>query len=209
LQLLRQQTSERVIGGPRRPRHDHLDGAARYGPSALRVHDRCLHDAECRSASDRLEQGSAVHASLPMFFFNVRAAAEDVIYMPPQCQCAPRTLQSPHRCKPCQRRNLDRSPGPSGTHTIPRLCGSALSRSLGGSAVHGKAALNVADRSKCEKLRVSRTSPLIPYLPTCERTSTCDVMGHRLTSTRVGSSSRHGTERRRGAFLTTMGSRPQ
>src|SRR4026207_591514 len=31
--------------------------------------------------------------------------------------------------------------------------------------------------SKCEKLRVSRTSPLIPYLPTCERTSTCDVMG--------------------------------
>ena len=30
---------------------------------------------------------------------------------------------------------------------------------------------------KCEKLRVSRTSPLIPYLPTCERTSTCDVMG--------------------------------
>ena len=31
--------------------------------------------------------------------------------------------------------------------------------------------------TKCEKLRVSRTSPLIPYLPTCERTSTCDVMG--------------------------------
>ena len=39
--------------------------------------------------------------------------------------------------------------------------------------------------SKCEKLRVSRTSPLIPYLPTCERTSTCDVMGHEPTSPRV------------------------
>ena len=33
--------------------------------------------------------------------------------------------------------------------------------------------------SKCEKLRVSRTSPLTPYLPTCERTSTCDVMGQK------------------------------
>ena len=36
-------------------------------------------------------------------------------------------------------------------------------------------------RVKCEKLRVSRTSPLIPYLPTCERTSTCDVMGQQGT----------------------------
>src|SRR6188474_2638547 len=42
----------------------------------------------------------------------------------------------------------------------------------------------VGSGSKCEKLRVSRTSPLIPYLPTCERTSTCDVMGHVWTAPR-------------------------
>jgi hypothetical protein len=61
-----------------------------------------------------------------------------------------RALQSPRRCKPCPRlfRSISiPSPGPSGTHTIPRLCRSALSRSLGGSAVHGKDALNVADGS--------------------------------------------------------------
>jgi len=63
---------------------------------------------------------------------------------------------------------------------------------------------------KCEKLRVSRTSPLIPYLPTCERTSTCDAKGpetdyfHRLAVIKTsvhtaadGKVSKHAVNRRK------------